>query len=127
MPSEIEQGSPALLAINEIGLHRPFTFDVQRSAGLEAERIAECLTGSGRNVDAPGQGIGLHALGGIHGVAPDIECDFVGPEHASDNRPPGVDPDAQSQPPIETPADDLRDLQQNTRGRANGRTSCACR
>jgi hypothetical protein len=41
--------------------------------------------------------IGFHSLGGINGIAPDVVCNFVGAEHTSNNRPSGVDPDAQLQ------------------------------
>lgn len=41
----------ALLAIKKISLHRPFPFHVKRPAGLEAERIAECLAGGSGNMD----------------------------------------------------------------------------
>jgi hypothetical protein len=101
----------ALLAIKEIGLHRPFAFDVERPAGFKTKRIAECVAGRGGNVDPAGQTISLHALGGIHGVTPDVEGDFVGAEHASDHWPPGVDPYAQLQSSIESPAGGFGDFQ----------------
>ena len=101
----------ALLAIKEIRLHRPFAFDVERPAGFKTKRIAECVAGRGGNVDPAGQTISLHTLGGIHGVTPDVEGDFVGAEHASDHWPPGVDPYAQLQSSIESPAGGFGDFQ----------------
>ena len=44
----------ALLAIEKVSLHRPFAFDFERAAGLEAERIAKCLAGRGGDMDATG-------------------------------------------------------------------------
>ena len=67
-----------LLAIKEIGLHRSFALDVNQSARLELKRVAKGFARRGRNVDATGQTIGFHSLGGIYGIAPDIVCDFVG-------------------------------------------------
>src|SRR5207248_9884165 len=90
-------GFHGLLAIEKIGLDRPFAFDVKRPAGLEAERIAECLARGSGHMDAAGQTISLHALGRINGITPDIEGDFVGAEHAGYHWPTGVDPYAQLQ------------------------------
>src|SRR5215469_15020378 len=92
----------ALLAIEKIRLHRSFPLNVNRPARFEPKRIAQCVARRGRNVDAAGQTIGFHSLGGIYGVAPDIICNFVGAEHTGDDRPSGVDPDAQLQLFIET-------------------------
>jgi hypothetical protein len=61
----------ALLAIKEKGLHRPFAFDLERAAGLEAEPIAQCKPHRGGDMDMAGQAVALHALGGVYGVAPD--------------------------------------------------------
>src|SRR3954452_21521269 len=82
-PRESRMGSRGPLAIEKIGLHRPFAFDVKRPARLEAERVAERLAGRSGNMDSPGQTISLHARGRVHGVTPNIEGDFVGAEHAS--------------------------------------------
>jgi hypothetical protein len=60
-----------LLAIKEIGLHRSFAFDFERSAGLEAERITQCAAGRYRDVNLTGQAIALHALGGLRPLLED--------------------------------------------------------
>ena len=41
----------ALLAIKEVGLHRPLALDVLKRAGLEAERIAQRLPRGGGDVN----------------------------------------------------------------------------
>src|SRR5271168_4771077 len=56
MPWSESRGKPnrvrtALLAIEKVSLHRPLAFDFERAAGLEAERIAQCLAGRGGDVD----------------------------------------------------------------------------
>jgi hypothetical protein len=71
-----EKTDPSPRGIQEKGLHRPFPFDLERAAGLEAERVAQCLAGRGGDVDAAGQTVGFHAPCGIYGIAPDIVGDL---------------------------------------------------
>ena len=97
--------------MEKIGLHRPFSFDVKRPAGLEPERVAKCLARGSGDMDAAGQTISLHALGRIHGITPDVEADFMGAEHAGDYWPTNMDPYAQLQFSIESPAGSFSDLQ----------------
>ena len=104
----------ALLAIKEIGLHRPLAFDFERAAGLEAECLAQCKAGRGGDVDLARQAIAFHAFGGVYGVAPDVVDKFAGAEHAGNQRT-GVEADSQLEPLADDPAGGLDGIEHRER------------
>src|SRR5438132_174013 len=75
-----------------IAQHFAFAFDTDHSAGLEDILIAQTLISRRRNEDAAGLGMGFHATGEIHRIAPEIVSKFFCANHAGDNRS-GVKPD----------------------------------
>src|SRR5260370_39912053 len=67
----------SLVPIKEIGFYKSLPFDIQRPTWLEAEHVAQCLAGRGGDMNAAGQAVALHALCGVHGIAPDVVDEFV--------------------------------------------------
>jgi hypothetical protein len=71
----------SLLSIKEIGLHRAFAFDHERTARLEAEHLAQGPSGRGGHVNTTGQAVAFHAPGGVYGISPDVVEEFMGAKH----------------------------------------------
>jgi hypothetical protein len=71
----------SLLSIKEIGLHRAFAFDHERTARLEAEHLAQGPSGRGGHVNTTGQAVAFHAPGGVYGISPDVVDEFMGAKH----------------------------------------------
>ena len=62
-------------------MHRAFAFDHERTARLEAERLAQGPSGRNGPVNATGQAVAFHALGGVYGIPPDVVDEFMGAKH----------------------------------------------
>src|SRR5260370_36453250 len=103
-----------LVPIKEIGFYKSLPFDIERPAGFEAEHVAQRLAGRGGDVDLARHAVALHPLGGVYGVAPDVVDEFVGAEHASNQRA-GVEADAQLKPLADDPARGLDGLEHRER------------
>src|SRR5262249_35171685 len=68
----------------EMGFHPALALDVHHAARLVAVAIAERGAGCGRDLNAAGKGVRLHAACRVHCVAPDVIDELVGADHARD-------------------------------------------
>ena len=82
-----------LFAVQEKCFHKTLALDLDRTAALEIEPIAERKTRRGGDLNPAGQRVRLHTARGIHRVAPDVVGEFVRADDAGNNRA-AMNPDA---------------------------------
>src|SRR5918994_646486 len=77
----------------QVGDHLPLALDLDRPPALEPVAVPQLPVGPLGDLDAAGHPAGLHAAGGVHGVAPQVVAELVGADDPGHHRP-AVDTDA---------------------------------
>src|SRR2546429_3731820 len=76
----------------QVGGHRPLPLYLDPAARSELVALPQLFVGPRRDLDGAGQAVGLHAAGGIDGVAPEVVDELRPADDAGDDRA-GVDAD----------------------------------